>query len=152
MKHGGGSVMVWGFISGNGMRKIVRVDGNVTSDVYCNILKDNLLPYIDCNNLFQQDGAPAHRALATKVFLEENGVALLPDWPGQSPDLNIIENFWEILKKKVAESRPSNINEVWETVEIQFYAVSDEYICKLYGSLPKIMFQVIRNKGFATKY
>ena len=47
-----------------------------------------------------QDGAPCHRAKVTTNFLREN-IAVL-EWPGNSPDLNPIENLWEVPKDEVA--------------------------------------------------
>ena len=38
------------------------------------------------------DGAPAHRARATTAYLNANNVNVV-DFPGKSPDLNIIEDI-----------------------------------------------------------
>ena len=51
--------------------------------------------------IFMQDGAPCHRSKIVKKFLEENHVTTL-DWPGNSPDLNPIENLWAKMKDLVA--------------------------------------------------
>ena len=34
------------------------------------------------------------------------------DWPGNSPDLNPIENLWSYKKNKVAEKQPSDAKEL----------------------------------------
>ncbi|GFY09975.1 hypothetical protein TNCV_3699361 [Trichonephila clavipes] len=44
-------------------------------------------PYI-----VMQDGAPCHTARSIKAFLAEQNIPLL-DWPGNSPDMNPIENI-----------------------------------------------------------
>jgi transposase len=73
----------------------------MNSEKYCNILKENLLIKQELSTwLFQQDGAPCHRAVATRNFLEDNGIELLP-WPPKSPDLSIIENVWAYIKDTV---------------------------------------------------
>ena len=57
------------------------------------------------------DVAPRHRSKAVKEFLEQENVQVL-DWPGNSPDLNPIENLWKLIKAKVAEKYPFNLNEL----------------------------------------
>ena len=45
----------------------------------------------DC--VFVLDNAPCHKSGITLEYLDMKGVCLLSDWPAQSPDINIIENF-----------------------------------------------------------
>ena len=54
-----------------------------------------------------QDGAPSHRSLQTKAFLSTNNIRCA-DHPAQSPDLNMIEQLWSLLKMKVC-------NQIFET-------------------------------------
>ena len=50
--------------------------------------------------IFQHDGAPCHRYASTVKYLEEKAVRMLPNWPPQSPDLNINENIWSIYYER----------------------------------------------------
>ncbi|MGL5074143.1 MAG: hypothetical protein ACRC6N_07335 [Plesiomonas sp.] len=34
------------------------------------------------------------------------------DWPANSPDLNFIENLWNIVKRKMWDTRPRNTDEL----------------------------------------
>ena len=54
--------------------------------------------------IFQQDLAPCNTA--KKVF-EENHINIL-DWPGNSSDMNSIENYCENRKKGIAQPKRSS--------------------------------------------
>ena len=52
------------------------------------------------DSYFQQDNAPCHTSRIVREYLAENDVLTL-DWPPQNPDINIIENIWHIIKRKL---------------------------------------------------
>jgi ATP phosphoribosyltransferase len=74
--------------------------------------------------IFQQDGASPHQANTTKQFLAAHCQALSLDlhWPAHSPDLNVIENLWAIIKRKMANHDARTQEELW----VQVHAVWDE--------------------------
>ncbi len=44
VKHGGGSIMVWGCMSAAGSGELRFIEGNMDSNMYCDILKQNIMP------------------------------------------------------------------------------------------------------------
>ncbi len=67
--------------------------------------------YGDADFIFQHDLAPAHTAKGTERWFNDHGVTVL-DWPANSPDLNPIENLWDIVKRKMRDTRPNNTDDV----------------------------------------
>jgi transposase len=101
-----------------------------------------------------EDNAPCHRALLCRQIREDLGIHSL-DHPGNSPDLNPIENIWGILKSRIARrgrlpaSRAafySVVQEVWEK-EITF-----DMINACIDSMRKRRAQVQQNFGQSLDY
>ncbi len=59
--------------------------------------------------IFQQDSAPCYKAKTVINWCAQNRITLL-QLPGNSADLNPIENLWEIVKDKVAKKTPGNLD------------------------------------------
>jgi len=152
--------MVWGCFSYKGVGRlfIVPKGTTVNPQVYKTILEKRMLPsardlYPDNEYIFQDDGAPCHRAKSVKSWLLENNIRTLENWPGQSPDVNPIENLWSLMKGVVQKRMPKSRTELIAAVIYAWnHVVKKETIEKLVDSLPNRLKAVIAAKGFATKY
>ena len=122
------SIMVFGAIWHTGLRILERVNGTMDGKQYVDILRQNVLPLLEEDQLLQQDNAPCHKSLEVMTFMENNGIGLLPQWPARSPDLNIIENLWDYLKKKVRQHSIANLEELWTVLQHEFYNIPDSLL------------------------
>ena len=97
------------------------------------------------------DGAPAHRTKFVKKWLSKENISTL-EWPGNSPDLNPIENAWNVMKNKVQEAQPVNISELTHVLKTMWVTMEIDYFEKLADSMPRSLQDAIQAKGFMTKY
>ena len=111
VKHGAGSVMVYGTMATSAVAILRFIDGIMDQRMYPNILKDSYIPSIKKLELpgepiLLQDNDPKHNSNLVKHWMLYNIKTKLHHHP-QSPDLNVIEHFWYYLNKKVKERRPT---------------------------------------------
>ncbi len=154
VKHGGGSVLMWGCMSAAGVGELHFIDGIMNSQMYCSILKEKMLPSLRAlgrRALFQHDNDPKHISKATVGFLKNNRVKVI-QWPSMSPDLNPIEHLWGILKRQVEHHSPSSLQSL-KVVVLEEWKKIDLAKCRqLVNSMPRRLGAVIKNHGGHTKY
>ena len=54
--------------------------------------------------ILQEENDPKHRSHLCMSWKVENGTMTV-DWPSQSPNANLIENVWSVVKRKLAGRR-----------------------------------------------
>ena len=156
VKHGGGSIMLWGCFSAAGTGRLVRIEGKMNAAMYREILDENLLQSaldlrLGRRFTFQQDNDPKHTAKITKEWLRDKSVNVL-EWPSQSPDLNPIEHLWRDLKMAVHRRSPSNLMELGRICKEEWEKLPKNRCAKLVASYSRRLEAVIAAKGASTKY
>ena len=102
---------------------------------------------------FQDDNASVHQARIVREYIARNHIKCM-SWPPQSPDINIIENIWLHIKKKLncKITRINSNEDLFSEIKRIWQDITTTFIKKLYKSLPKRILNVIRLKGNLTKY
>ncbi|GFX76648.1 uncharacterized protein TNCV_3163661 [Trichonephila clavipes] len=105
-------------------------------------------PYI-----FMQDGTSLPYSSVYQSFLAAQNIPLL-DWPGNSPDMNPIENVWELMKRKVAKDVITNKTKLLEKIMHVWnhHPQMQETIKSCIDSMSRRIEALIAAKGGTTKY
>ena len=102
---------------------------------------------------FQQDSDPKHTSnLATNWFQKKKVDKL--EWPLNSPDMSIIKNLWDYLDRKIRlqSPLPTNPHQMWAALVEEWGNIENDYIEKLYESMPQRVAALLEAKGGHTKY
>ena len=148
--------MVWGCFSGEkgrGGLYFLPKNKKMNAELYLQVLEEHMLNFyhIYSSEVFMHDSAPCHEARKIMRYLEQKQISVL-ECPDDSLDLNLIENCWHKMKKKMSEKKTLNLKILQEKLqEVWCQKMSTEYFKNLSDSMPKRLQMVIRNKGTMTK-
>ena len=154
---GGGSIMFWGAVGWKGKSNIILCPNKLDQKSYKDILRDEIIgkgkDLAGHGWIFQHDNASVHKANSITKYFSANKRRVL-DWPAISPDLNIIENIWGILSRKVYAdgTQYSNLNELQISIEKCWKEIEISEVQKLFKSLPNRIFKTIYNHGGPSGY
>ena len=133
-------VMVWAAVSGRHLIGPFFLTGGINQDTYIRMLREEFVPALQVRGIlqsahFQQDGAPAHTAFATREFLNATfqdrcvGKYGPSPWHARSPDLTSCDNaLWGIIKSKLNARKFRNADELKEAVRQEFSQISLEML------------------------
>ncbi|MBW0589875.1 hypothetical protein O181_129590 [Austropuccinia psidii MF-1] len=111
-------------------------------------------PYIrTCNCIvMMEDGAPIHTAQISNKWQATNQIDKLP-WPAHSPDLNLIENVWKVLKTRVTKHhQPCTMDKLRAAIQSTWDDLSPTFFEKLLISMHKRMEAVVESNGGPTRW
>ena len=121
--------------------------------MYTQILNDG--QYFPRKNMavLMQDGTTCHTPRATIAQIQNSGVKVWRDWPGNSPDLNPIEHLWARLQESVLRPpRPKDRQQLIQRVQEEWEAVTQEELWTLCDSFRERILACQQNNGLHTKY
>lgn len=153
------SIMVWSVINFRGTGRLQIVQGTMRQDQYKKILEERLLPQLNEwfgegeEPIFMHDGAPCHKAKTVSKFLADKNITVL-DWPGNSPDMNPIENVWELMKREISKATVTTKQELIEKLIDVWHRNEhlQEVVKSCAESMPQRIAALIAAKGGHTKY
>ena len=150
------SVMVWGCFSYYGVGSLVVLPKNikVNQGVYLELLCDHLPDSFEKTQarVSMQDGAPCHTAKAVVTWLDDCMVNYFKDWPGNSPDINPVENLWSIIKRGLRDLDTSSVPKLTTAIQQLWATIPQSHMENLADSVPRRLQEVIKRKGNTTKY
>ena len=141
-------------MSAAGVGELYFTEGNMNSNMYCEILQQSMIPSIQklgSRAVFQHDNDPKRTSKTTIALLKRLRVRVM-DWPSMSPDLNPIEHLWGILKWKVELCKTSNICQLRDVVMEEWKSIPVATCEVLVNSMPRRVKTVLDNDGRHTKY
>jgi len=156
--------MVAGGFCARGLTKlhIVEPKKTVNADYY----REKILPvYLEAMRertlfpnpkkfILMQDGATCHTSKQNMAFIRASGIGLWETrWPGNSPDLNPIENLWSILKESAyKEPKPKTREELITRFQKSWKNLSPGLLEKSAQSFKDRVEKMMAADGGHTKY
>jgi hypothetical protein len=150
------ALMVWAAASMMGKLdlKILPVGTRISGQLYREMIRNHTVPELErvCGNrryIFQQDGAPAHRADETQILCR----VLMSDfiqeqfWPPNSSELNPLDyGIWDMMDRVYATA-PKTIAQLEQRIRQVWEELPQEFINSTIDRWRQRVAAVIRNGG-----
>ncbi|CAF4008850.1 unnamed protein product [Rotaria magnacalcarata] len=153
---GGGHVNFWGAINSKGTGCFRICTENTSSDVYCGILENYLIPTVQLyqlknNYIYQHDNSRYHVSRQTQTKIRELDIQCL-EWPAKSSDLNVIEHLWSVIDDKLKARTMCSVKELSEALSTAWLSIKPELRKKLVFSMSNKVYECIERNGKSIHY
>src|SRR2546421_4624137 len=115
------------------------------------LLKDIFQRSIKCWEMIGDSNRIMILNRIAKTFLNDN-VPEVMDWPSNSPDLNPIENLWNIVKTNVEKRMPDNRGDLEQFMKEEWGEIPDSVLINLVNSMKTRCELVIEKNGERIPY
>ena len=141
------SVCFWAMISFDYGIVHHVIDGTVTGDKYCDLLREIVIPFLRRKRslIYQQDGAPCHFSHAARALLNDNladrwiGRGGPRNWPSRSPDLAMNDFWlWGYARDQIYKNpRPVSMEDLRDRVVTVLDSIDRQLIRRAYSNFLK---------------
>lgn len=148
----------YGAVAASGKVVLVLFEDNLTAAGYIEMLGRKLLPAARATFsgrawCYLHDRSSQHTSKVTERWLDTH----LPEhmtehWPPNSPDLNVMEQVWALLRDKVYARSPTTKQELRDALQRGWRAIDNTVVAGLFASMPERLRAVTRSKGGNTRY
>ncbi len=134
-----------------------KMDGNYFASFISEQFETMFLASGKNTNTWIQDGDPSQNSAVARAKMDEIGAELFPI-PPRSPDINPIENFFHLVRRKLTKDAIDRditfetIHDFQSRIIQTMHDIPLEHINKTIRSLPKRMKEIIKCKGERLKY
>jgi len=104
------------------------------------------------NFILLQDGASVRQTDMVTSWMNKDRISRIKDFPGYSPDLNVIEHVWTSLKKQLEMNPVDDIEDLWETIKVMWSHISINFIHTLVDNMPSRLEAIKKAKRGHTTY
>ena len=154
-KFGGGGVRMWMGVWKGGRTDLSFYTGSMTAASNGTISKGIIIPTCKRNELLLlHDGEGSHTAKRNQAPLKTAGVeTVLPNgWPGNSPDLTVIENLNTDLKERCSHYKTTPLAELRRVAQREWKAIPRSKIANCFDSTEARLKAVRAARGGHTRY
>jgi transposase len=148
----------YGAVCAAGKVVLVLFEDNLNAAGYIKILGSKLLPaaraaFPGQHWCYLHDRSPQHTSKVAERWLDNH----LPEhmtehWPPNSPDLNVMEQVWSLLRDKVYTRAPTTKQELRDALRHGWRAIANTTVAALFASMPARLRAVRQSKGGNTRY
>lgn len=151
-------INVWGAIQFNGFVALRIVSNNFDSEEYLQTILAVLPNFFNQNpyHIWMHDNASIHKTAEIREFFAEQNIQKIC-WPARSPDLNLIENIWGLITRKLdrlvdKKGEATSENELWRRVRYCASKIPKIVFKNLYKNIQTRLKIVYTKDGHYTKY